>query len=369
MKKKIMCILLLVIFLSTGCFSYSDIDKVMFVTAIVVDVDPNNEVLLYLESFMPFRSASKDSAKGERIVFKGTGKTVYEVMKDLNLSSSYQFNYTQNRVIIFTQKATEFGIENYIDTFQRQQELLIRPYVLVYKGDPNKLLQMQLKEEEYIGIFLNRLIENQKNSSRTVQVNLNKFLARRTLGSKTNVVTLVDMSKDELEPKLEANGGSILKNDKYVGDIKKQDGEKYNFLMDNVKEGTLEPANPVVSEKFITLNILSNKTSTFMEYDGKKIHLKKVIHTKVAIADIQKGLILNKDNLSKLKSNSEENIKKLCTDFFNDFKKQKLDIFEVEEEFNRRYPKEKINNIMDVTELDIQVNVAIDDSIKMTDFR
>ena len=369
MKKKIVCILLIVTFILTGCFSYADIDKVIFVTAVVVDVDPDNEVMLYLESFMPSRSATKDATKGQKVTFKGKGKTVYEVMKDLNLSSSYKINYTQTRAIIFTKKAAVFGIDNFIDTFQRQQELLVRPYVMVYMGDPNKLIGLKLKEEEYIGLFLKNLIDNQNNSSRTVQINLNEFLDKRTLGSKTNVVTTVDIVKDELEPKLQVDGGSIIKDDKYTGDIKKLDGEKYNFLMDNVKSGTLEPSNPTYKDKFVTLEIKNSKTKTYINYDGKKIHLKKVINTKVAIADIQKGLILNNDNLSKLKSNSEDNIKKFCTGFFNEMKQKKLDIFEIEEEFNRKYPKENVKNVIDITELDLQVNIKIDDSIKMIDFR
>ena len=369
MRRKTICCLLIVIFSLTGCFSYEDIDKAIFVTAVVVDVNSNNEIVLYLESFLPYRSSSKESAKGQRIIFNGKGKTVYEVMKDLNLSSSYKLNYTQNRVIIFTEKATEFGIDNFIDTFQRVQQLLIRPYVVVYTGDPNKLMQLQLKEEEYIGIFLNNLIDNQKTSSRTVQVHLNEFLNKRNLGSKTNVVTRVEISKDELEPKLQVNGGTIIRDDKSAGNLKKSDGEKYNFLMDNVREGTLEPANPAHKDKFVTLNINNSKTKTYMSYDGKQIHLKKVINTKASVAGIQKGLILDKDNLAKLKNESENNIKKLCAEFFNQTKINKLDIFEIQEEFNRRYPKEDIKNALDITELELQVNVKIDDSTKMVDFK
>lgn len=368
MKRKIVSFLLVVTLMLTGCFSYADIDKAIFVTAMVVDVNNNNEVVLYLESFRPFRSASKDSAKGQRLVFQNTGKTVYETMKDLNLTSSYKLNYTQIRALIFTKKATEFGMENFIDTFQRQQEVLIRPYIMVYNGDPTKLMELEIKEEEYIGVFLHNLIANQKNSSRTVQITLNKYLSKRTLGSKTTVLTTVEKSKDPLESTLEVSGGTIIKNDKYAGSFSKQDGQKYNFLMDKVKEGTLEPANPLDKNKFVTLNIMNNKTKTSLDYDGKKVILKKVISTKVSIADIQKGLNLNKDNLLKLKSSSEDNIKKFCTDFFNDMKKEKLDIFEVEEEFKRRYPKENIKDIMDITELDLKVNVKIDDSTKMTDF-
>lgn len=369
MRKKLLCILLIFSILLTGCFSYTDIDKALFTTSIIVDVDQDNMVVLYLECFLPFRSASKDSAKGERIIFKGRGNTVYQVMKDLNLTSSYKINYTQNKVIIFTKKATEYGIDNFIDTFQREQELLVRPYVVVYIGDPEKLIQLQLKEEQFIGYFLNNLINNQSASSRTVQIHLNEFLDNRTIGSKTNIVTTIDCTKDQLEQKLQVDGATIIKEDKFVGTLKKEDGEKYNLLMDRVKQGTLEPANPSYGNKFVTLDITHNKTKTWMSYDGKKIYLKKIINTKVAIADVQKGIVLDKASLEELRKNAEHNIKKLCTDFFDQCKKEQLDIFEIQEGIYRKYPKENIKNVMDITELDLQVNVKIDDSLDVNDFK
>lgn len=369
MLRKLISMIICLSILLTGCFSYSDIDKALFVTAVILDVDQDNMVQLYLECFLPYRSASKESAKGQRIVFKGHGNSVYEIMKNLNLTSSYKLNYTQNRAIIFTKKAAEFGINNFIDTFQRDQELLIRPYVLVYEGDPNKLIQMQLKEEEYIGVFLNNLIDNQKASSRTVQVRLNDFLDKRYQGSKVNVVTTVDIDNEQIDPKLKADGGSIIKEDKYVESIKEQDGEKYNFLIDKVNEGTLEPENPQQKGKFITLNINNSKTKTSLNFDGKRVYLKKIINTNVAIADIQGGFIINKDNIEKLKENSQENIRKLCTDFFNEKKKEKLDIFCVQEEFNRKYPKEDIKDVISITDLVLQVNVKINDTLDILDFK
>lgn len=369
MKKKLICILVISIIVFNGCFSYSDLNKALFVTSVIVDIDQDKRVILYLECFLPFRSSSKASTKGQRIVFKGKGKTVYEAMKDLNLSSSYKLNYTQNKAIIFTKKSAEYGLDNFIDTFQRQQEFLIRPYILMFMGDPEDLIKMNLKEEEYIGVFLKNLIDNQKSSSRTVQIHLNDFLNKRTMGSKTNIITTVDISKEQIEPKLQVDGGTIIKDDKLAGILKKQDGEKYNFLMNKVREGTLESQNPSYKDKFISLNISKSKTYTSINYDGKKVYLRKRIKTHAAIADIQKGLTVNQSNLSELRGNTENNIKKLCTDFFNQYKQDHIDIFDIQEEFHRKYPKENIKNIVDITELDLTVNVIIDDTLNIFDFR
>jgi len=80
-------------------------------------------------------------------------------------------------------------------------------------------------------------------------------------------------------------------------------------------------------------------------------------------------LHLSKDSLRELQVSTENNIKKFCMDFFNEYKKKQLDIFDIEEEFHRKYPKEKVNNIMEISDLDLQVNVKIDDTLDIFDFR
>lgn len=369
MRKRLICCLLTICIFMSGCFSYSDIDKVLFVTSMIIDTQSDGQVVLYIEAFKPFRSSSKDSAKGQRITFKGTGKTIYEVMKDLNLSSSYKLNYTQNNIIIFSQNAAEQGLTDYFDVLSRDQELLIRPFVAVFTGDPQNLISAQIKEEEYIGVFLKELIQNQKNSARAVQMHLNEVLSHRLTPKRTSIVTAFKLNNNVGEQKLEVDGGAIIKDDKLAGIIKKSDGEKYNFLMNNVNSGTLEPANPMNENKFITMEILKSKTSTELTFDGKNILLKKKISTNTSITDVQGHVAFNDDERKKLKQNAESNIKKFCTDFFNEYKKKGIDIFEIQDEFQRKYPNENVNNAISITKLDLEVNVNIDDSQDTTDFR
>ncbi len=78
---------------------------------------------------------------------------------------------------------------------------------------------------------------------------------------------------------------------------------------------------------------------------------------------------LNKGSLGELKVSTENNIKKFCLDFFNEYKKKQLDIFDIQEEFHRKYPKEKVKSIMEITDLELQVNVSIDDTLDIFDFR
>ncbi len=120
---------------------------------LIIDVDDNGNPILYAEAFKGVRG--QPEGMDERILFKGKGKTMFEAVRDMNATSSYKLNYTQNKVIIFTQKAAEFGLDNFIDFLDRDQELLIRPYIAVYTGDPEKLMKLKIIQEKYIGLLYN----------------------------------------------------------------------------------------------------------------------------------------------------------------------------------------------------------------------
>jgi len=360
MYKKNLVISLIVMncFIMTSCFSYRDINKVSFVTALMIDVDDSGKVILYAEGFKGIRGAAPEGMD-ERVLFKGMGKTVFEAVRDMNAISSYKLNYTQNKVLIFTQKAAEFGLDNFIDFLDRDQELLIRPYIAVYRGDPEKLMKLNLIQEKYIGVLVNEIIENIGASSRAVILSFNDYLNQRNIGDRANVVTIIDIKKDSLQAKLEINGGAVIKHDKMVSTITREEGQGFNFLMNSVSGGTLEITNPLDINKFITLEILKSKTKTEVNYYDNVIHLKKKIKVNVDFGEAQKKIILTSDNIKKIQEKSKDNIVRACNELFQKYKEKGMDIFDIEEQFYAKYPKIKIDNIINKTDLKVEVDVEI----------
>lgn len=51
MKKIILIMILALIIFLSGCFNYNDINKVIFVTAIGIDIDEKNRPIVYAEVF------------------------------------------------------------------------------------------------------------------------------------------------------------------------------------------------------------------------------------------------------------------------------------------------------------------------------
>ncbi len=355
----IICIIITNCFIMTSCFSYRDINRLIFITAIIIDVDDSNNPIIYGEAYKGIR-ATTPVGSDERILFKGSGKTMFEAVRNMNATSSYKINYTQNKAIIFTQKAAEFGLDNFIDFLDRDQEMLIRPYISIYQGDPEKLIKLNILQEKYIGFFIMHLIENVGASSRALELSFNDFYNQRNMGDRVNVVTIIDIPKDTIEPRLQINGGAVIKDDKMVNIIKTDEGQGFNFLMNNVSSGTLEITNPCDIDKFTTLEIRKSKTKTEISYDNNVVNLKKKINVKVDFAEAQKEITLTKENIIKIQKKSEENIVKACNLLFQKYKGLGMDIFDIAEEFYQKYPRIKIDgDIINKTELKVEVDVQI----------
>jgi spore germination protein KC len=358
--KKIIVVIFILIncLLLSSCFSYKDINRILFVTALMIDVDEEGRPILYAEAFRGFRVAATEGLD-QRVIFKGTGKTVYEAVRDMNAVATFKLNYTQNKAIIFTERAAEFGVEDFIDFLDRDQELLVRPNIVVFRGDPEKLMKLEMIQEKYIGTLIRRMIENIGASSRAVTISFNEFYNQRSRGDKTNVVTILQIKKDSLEPKLQVSGGAVIKDDKMVSSLAKEEGQGFNFMMDNVASGTLEITNPSDINKFITLEIKSSDTKTKSNYYDNILHLKKIIKVKVDFGEAQKKIILTKENINKIQEKSAENIEKACNNLFQKYKGMNIDIFDIREIFYAKYPKEKVEDIINVTELEVEAEVEI----------
>ncbi|MGH4050713.1 MAG: Ger(x)C family spore germination protein [Clostridium sp.] len=368
--KKILVIISLTMccFIMTSCFSYRDVNKLLFVTGIIIDVDQANNPIIYAEAYKGIRAVTPGGSD-ERIIFKGTGKTIFEAVRNMNATSSYKLNYTQNKAIIFTQKAAEYGLDNFVDFLYRDQELLIRPSIVIYRGDPEKLIKINIAQEKYIGFFLMHLIENVGASSRALKLSLNDFYNQRNMGDKTNVIPIIDIPKDDLEERLEINGGAVVKDDKMVSVIETNEGQGFNFLMNNVASGTLEITNPNDINKFVTLEILKSKTKTEVSYEDNSIHLKKKIKVNVNFAGAQKSIDLTKENINKIQDKSEENILKSCNGLFQKYKVLNMDIFDITQQFYNKYPKIKIEDIMNETDLKVEVEVKIMNTGDVVNFK
>lgn len=369
MKKRYLSIFLILIYITTftGCFNYRDIDKIVFATALVYDIDPDNNVLVYLEAFESQRTLTKGSEKSQRLIFRGRGKTVFEAIRDISLQSEYEINYTQIKAIIFSEKAARAGIKQFIDVLTRNPQFYLKPYMAVYTGNVEEILQGGFKEEQYVGILINDLMKNVRVSARAVRIQYADFLNQRTELDRASIMTVISHGKNKYKNSVELNGGAVFVNDKMIDVIEKSETEAYNFIVNRISSGVMEVISPTNKSKFISLEVLRNNTKTDISYDKNKVYLTKKMNVRASIAESQQEINLSKENIKKIEINADKNLINNANKIFNKFKKKGIDIFNIEDDFENKY-KIRRKNLIQKTQLNIEPVVTIEGGGKSASF-
>ena len=347
-------------FLLVGCFNYRDINKVSFSTSIIFDTDDFGRAVVYVDCVKPYRSTNESSDKGKRIIYKGVGKTGLEALRDVNLASSYELNYSQNRAYIFTERAAKDGIKRYIDLINNNQEFQIKPDIFVYYGEIDDLLKVTSSDEEYLGLYLEELVHKNKRNPRAMRANINDYLSNSLEPSSTYIVGSIEIREDALDKKIEIGGGSVIKDGILVDRIDSREAMSYNLLMNKVSKGTLEITNPQDENGFITFEILGNTTNSTLKYENNEIKLIKNLKIRVAIAEIQGEATVNKDLLDYIKVAKEKEVEGYLKYSFEKYKEQGLDVFEIERLLDINYPNINIENPVSKTELEVNVDIIIE---------
>ena len=366
-KKIFKLFLVFVLIASTlsGCFNYNEINTVTFTTSTIFDIDDLGRVVIYLDCVKPYRNTNESSDNGKRIIYKGVGKTALEAIRDINVAASYKINFSQNRAIIFTEAAARQGINKYLNLINNDQEFKVKPYMFVYFGDIENLINISAKDEENTGIFLSELVQKNKANARLTITNINDYLVKSEIGNNYALISGLELRKDIIDERIEVSGAALMRNNFMVERISIQDGLSYNFLTDNIKTGTLEVQNPQMNTGFITLEILSNKTKTDIEYDGNNVILTKKIKLKTTIAEVQGRFISSKAAIEMLKEEAEDNIKSYLTTFFYKFSSKNIDILQVERLLEIKYPNLVIKNPISKTNLKVEIDLELDGSEKV----
>lgn len=368
MKRKLLALLLILCIFTTSCFSYKDINKLLIVVSTIIDVDDKGNVVLYLEIFKPYRSEQTPGGKGQRLIYKSTGESILEAIRDLNLGTSQKLNFTQNRSLIFTKKAAEKGLDYFLDMINRDQEFVLRQYMYILEQDPEKLMRMHLIEEEYIGIYLYELPLNQGAAKRFV-TRLDDYLNNRLTGNEVNLIPTLLMTHGQLDSQLRLHKSAVFKKDKLIGEMSFDETAIYNLLTGPLKTGTLIVMGE--NQNKMTLEIVGSRVKTNLKYDGETVTATYDINIRTTFASTQKQLELNKSNVrKKIIDIAEKNTKEKCHKLFDKWKEKGTDIFRITRQFEREYPGEKlpVKDIIEITEMEANINITIEGSSDVTDY-
>lgn len=115
---KIKYLFLIIIFLTTGCWNYTELNELAIVKGISLDYEENNYVVNYMISNASSEKRSSESSP-QTAVLEGKGKTVSDAISKIKLISPKKIYIGHMLVLVISEDVAKKGISSATDYFFR----------------------------------------------------------------------------------------------------------------------------------------------------------------------------------------------------------------------------------------------------------
>ncbi|HWL27112.1 MAG TPA: Ger(x)C family spore germination protein [Ureibacillus sp.] len=149
-RLKICLIILVCMFLTTGCWDEREINNQAIILGWGFDQNEDGDYIGSAQIVVPGEVGERSSGQGKGyIVETATGKSLLDVTQNLQRKLSRKVFSSHQKVIVIGERLARNGISNILDIYSREPELPIRTNFFVLKnGDALDLLEVPYKMED-----------------------------------------------------------------------------------------------------------------------------------------------------------------------------------------------------------------------------
>ncbi len=405
MRRLLRCaaISVLTAFLCTGCFSYKDMNRLLFYTMGVGDVK-DGEFLFYGEAFKAYRGEGDKAGEEKRIILFGKGDSLTHAVKDMRNSANYPIEYAGNKAFIISKALAEVGVGNILDIFDRDQKPSLRIYLMVYDGDVQELMNTTMEDEHFMGLYLYELMNSQRNSLGIVVNQYYEFLENMKVGSSVNVVPLMRLTTIKKESEGESaeggekgggkggspqsltgsnpaeggdqgatnqqkpaeqkyilfDGAAVFLDDKMKTTLSLEELEAYNLITSPMQGGLINAQNPSKEGKRVGFTILKNKYHHKIAVEDGRIKLRYKLDLRAVLLEAQEGIGADEEMVEQLKANLSQVVKDRITQLYYRMTEQGIDIFNIKRQLEMSNLEPPADNFLKVTDFSVDINVVLD---------
>jgi len=221
-------ILLLGLFILTGCSNYHELNDLAIVSAIGIEKE-EEKFNVTLELYREVKEGN--SAKEESLTVSGVGKTIDEAINNSSLMSETLLYFSHIQAIIIDGNYAKEGISKMMDYLSRNTDFSFVSYVVVTEDKkPSEILKGKDLENEIIGKAIASIFNiTEQNSSNFVSNKYDEFLTQY-VNKRQDIYLPILKVKDK---KLEIKNMVVFKDDKLVKKLGGLDTKTFGLLINN----------------------------------------------------------------------------------------------------------------------------------------
>lgn len=342
MKRCLLSLAIISIFLLTGCWDQSELNQNAIVTGIAVDKGENQKYKLSIESTSA-TELNPRTAQGlaPAIVYSIEGNTIGEIIHKFNTAISTHLVFSHTRLLVIGEEIAEEGILSFMDYFDRDREIRDDFNIVVARGaDAVDFLRVVNDYQKVSSLKIFQQLDHMLFEwGGTPGIKLNDFIRTYSSQGQVPVLAAMNISGDK-----EKGGSAENIKTTVPAAIAKVDSLaifKYGKL-----QGYLDLHDTRI---LLWIQNKVERTSLTIPYDDKKFFGLRIIHTQTKINARQVNGRPQIDIFVRAESTfdgSDKGIKVAKVNAFEDFEKKTNSY--LEKEFNRLIEKMQKEYVADI---------------------
>lgn len=376
MKKMIIFfIIVLMMFLSTGCMARNEIENLAIAVTFGVDLTADGKYLVSTQILKASKQGS-GNGKGDKpqtdvISISSEGSTIPAALDNLSKELGKKVVLSHIKFIVISEDLAKSGLSEFIDFAAREYQLHANVVILVTPGNASEILKTTTTIDPIAANAIDAILKLQIHYGYIPVITILDFF--NLLGSDTAspMAGVINLHEDEqLGKTFKLTGAAIFKKDKLIGYMMDED-ELYGVQWLRNKINLRNIVLPLPNQDKLTLALTSAKSTIKPMMKDNKPVIQINIDTQGNIVNMAGELdpMKHPEILVELEEIENKFIKKeIEKALYRTQKIFKADIFDFGETIHRDYPtewKDLKENWQEVFP-ELEVNIEVHSSIKRT---
>ncbi len=346
---------------ATGCWDRTELNELAITSATAVDWKDGQWVVSYQVVIPAAISAAMSAVGGGAaqlpvIVYSTNGKTIREAVSHSSLESPRQLFFSHNRVVVVGDAAARQGLTPLIDEYFRNSDSRETVSILIAEGNARTILEQLMQIQIIPGDGIEETMRGESEDFSAlpyvrvydlamglVSPAKSAVLPEILVSGSPGVTTADALNHTSLTSKLRLGRLAVLRQDKMVGWLARDNGLGVAFMRNQVKTTTLAfPCNPAERKESSSFSLTrtTTKLTPRMEARGHMVmHI--AVKGEGTLLETNCTLDLNKPEvISQMEKQLEDKIKETITTSWKATKKLQTDIVGFADVIHRKYPKQ-----------------------------
>ena len=334
MNKKILIIIIPLLFLLTGCYDYKELNSISILSATEIN-KIDDEFIVSAQAVNPQAPDKTSNAQAPFIIYTGRGKTIQEAYRSIANESSKFLYLNHIQILIINEKIAKESLDEIVDYFMRSSAIRTEFYVLIGRDD--NILDIITPINDISSASIKESIENNlKYLGTTSDITFNELVSIM-LDKNSEIVLpsikLINDSKEgenienteetKVNTKYELSNLAIFKDDKLIGYLNEEQSKNYNILQNKINNTIL--TYECDKDKYMSVEIIDSQSS--IDVSNKKANIEVKLSGNLNEYNCSKSLE-NKKTIEKIEKEFEQKLTESITKNINEVRTEyNSDIF------------------------------------------